>query len=100
MAVCVVAGGDVSDCGARWTFGDSGSGIMSGTISEISSRSHVSLVMRETGETGEIGDQSVSSFGLGAGSTGLSDVISSSLSTDTGDVFLFDFVARSGERFR
>lgn len=96
----MVAGGDGSDCGARWTLGESGSGIISGTISEISSRSHVSLVMRDTGETGDTGDQSVSSFGFGTGSAGCSDLLSSSLSTDTGDMFLFDFVGRSGERFR
>ena len=101
MTVCLMdGGGDASDCGARWTFGESGSGIISGTISEMSSRSHVSLVMRETGETGDTGDHSVSSLGFGDGSTGCADLVSSSLSTDTGDIFLFAFVGRSGERFR
>lgn len=56
--ICALAG-VCSECGGRMTFGESGSGIISGTSSRSSNG--VGSAIGDTGDTGETGDHSVSS---------------------------------------
>ncbi len=100
--IWLLLAGVCGSCGKRCTFGDSGSGIISGTNSNSSSAS--GLYIAETGdmaETGETGDTGEMSSGLYREDIkGGAELISSSRSTDTGERLLRDLGGRSGDLCR